>query len=48
MKVVGATSALGFMAIDLWYAARRQISLIYLLDAAAEAALAAGWVTERS
>ena len=43
----GITSALGLLAIDVWYTATRRISPIYLLDAAAEAALVAAWSRAR-
>ena len=36
-------SALGLTGIDVWYAARRVISRIYLLDAAAELVLVGLW-----
>lgn len=37
------TSAAGLSLIDLVFVARRRISPVYLLDAAAEAALVAAW-----
>lgn len=40
---IGSAAALGL--IDVWYAAvRRRISLVYLADAAAEAAIVAAWL----
>jgi hypothetical protein len=45
-RTLAVTSAIGFAAVDFWYAsARRRISPIYLLDAAAEVALAGLWLT---
>ncbi len=46
-RLLATTSALGLLAIDVWYVAKRRLSPIYLLDAAAEAALAAGWSLAR-
>lgn len=41
---LGVGSALGFAAIDVWYAGvRRRISPVYLADALAEAAILALW-----
>ncbi|HEX7124953.1 MAG TPA: hypothetical protein VF406_04150 [Thermodesulfobacteriota bacterium] len=40
---LGAASAAGLAAIDVVHAARGRISPVYLLDAAAEAALVAAW-----
>jgi hypothetical protein len=48
MRLLATTSALGLLAIDVWYAAKRRISPIYLLDAAAEAALAVAWSVARA
>jgi hypothetical protein len=38
---VGTSAVLG--AIDAWYVARRRISPVYLVDAAAQGAILAGW-----
>jgi hypothetical protein len=43
IQVLGVGSALAFAGVDVWYAARRRISPVYLVDAAAELALAAAW-----
>jgi hypothetical protein len=44
-RLLGIASAAGFAAVDLWYGgARRRISPIYLLDGAAEVAVAALWL----
>lgn len=41
---LGASSAAGFAAIDLWYAGpRRRISPVYLVDAAVELGFCAAW-----
>ena len=42
---LGAGSAAVLAGIDLWYVGRRRISPVYLLDAAAEAIIAAGWAS---
>ena len=42
--VTAAGSAAALAAIDTVYVAKRRISPVYLLDAAAELALVAGWV----
>jgi hypothetical protein len=41
-------SALAFATVDTWYAARRQISPVYLADAVVELVLVAGWLRARS
>ena len=41
-------SALGLMAIDVWYVSRRVIPRIYLMDAAAELLLVALWALVRA
>ena len=41
--VLSAGSALALMGIDVWYTARRIIPRVYLLDAAAELVLLAGF-----
>lgn len=43
MVVLGAGSAAVLAGIDVWYASKRRISPVYLLDAAAEIGIAAGW-----
>lgn len=45
LRLLGTSSALAFAAIDVWYVARRTISPVYLLDAAAEIALVFAWLT---
>jgi hypothetical protein len=42
--VLAALSCVAFIGIDSWYAFRRVISRVYLLDAALEVLLLAGWV----
>ncbi|MFN3651656.1 MAG: hypothetical protein ACK47B_18935 [Armatimonadota bacterium] len=42
--VLALGSAVALAAVDVIYVAQRRISRIYLLDAAAEAVLLAGWV----
>lgn len=42
---LGAGSAAVLAGIDVWYVARRRIPPVYLLDAAAEAVLSAGWAS---
>ncbi len=43
-RLLGASSAAGLAAIELWYAgARRRIAPVYLADAVGELALLAGW-----
>jgi hypothetical protein len=44
VRTIACASALGLALVDLVFVARRRVSPIYLLDAAAEAALIAGWV----
>jgi hypothetical protein len=41
--VLGAGTAAALGAVDAYYVARRRISPVYLLDAAAQAALLGGW-----
>ena len=43
VEFLAVSSALGLTAIDVWYAVRKRISRIYLLDAVAELAIIAGW-----
>jgi hypothetical protein len=43
MRLLGASSAAAFTAVDVLYTAKRRISPVYLLDAVAEVALLAGW-----
>ncbi len=43
-RLLGASSAAGLAAIELWYAGiRRRIAPVYLADAVAELALLTGW-----
>ncbi|NLE52824.1 MAG: hypothetical protein GX613_15610 [Chloroflexi bacterium] len=44
LKLLGIASAAGLAAIDVYYVAQKRISPVYLLDAAAEAALIAAWI----
>lgn len=48
IRALGMGTASLLAAIDFWYVARRRISPVFLLDAAAEVCLAAAWtrVTE--
>jgi hypothetical protein len=48
IELVGAGSALTLAAIDVTYVARRRIRPIYLLDAAANLALLAGYAFSRT
>lgn len=44
-RLLGVGAAGAYAAVDTWYAGvRRRISPVYLLDAAAEAALAGLWL----
>jgi len=44
LRVLGVGSALGFAAVDFWYAgSRRRISRVYLADGVVELGLAAAW-----
>jgi hypothetical protein len=43
IRLLAVGSALGLTGIDVVYVARGRIAKVYLLDAAAELALAAGW-----
>ena len=44
LRVLGATTALSFAAMDFWYAAiRRRISRVYLGNGAMQLAFAAAW-----
>lgn len=43
IRILAAGSAAALAAVDLYYVARGRIPPVYLLDAAAEAALLAGW-----
>jgi hypothetical protein len=45
LLATGTAASLG--AIDVWYVARGRIKPTYLLDAAAQAALLAGWAAAR-
>jgi hypothetical protein len=44
LRTIGVASAVGLALIDVIFVARRRISPVYLLDAAAETALVLGWV----
>jgi hypothetical protein len=46
--VLGAGSAAALGVIDTVYVAKRRISSIYLVDAAAQAAIVAGWIRGRA
>jgi hypothetical protein len=48
LRALGAGSALALGAADLVYASKGTISPVYLGDAVAEAAIVAGWHTERA
>jgi len=43
LRTVACAAAAGLALIDLFFVARRDISPVYLLDAAIEAALISGW-----
>jgi hypothetical protein len=47
VRTIGLLSAAGFATMELYYVLRRRISAVYLLDAAAEATLVAGWMRAR-
>jgi hypothetical protein len=47
LRLLATTSAASFAAIDLWYAGRRRISPVYLVDAAIEMALVGAWLLPR-
>ncbi len=47
IALLGAGSAGGLAAIDIVYVAKRRISPVYLLDAAAELVLVAAWILIR-
>jgi hypothetical protein len=47
-RTLAVGSALAFATVDTWYAARRQISPVYLADAVVELVLVAGWLRARS
>ena len=47
VELLAVGSAVGLGGIDVVYVARRRISPVYLLDAAAELALAAAWIAGR-
>jgi hypothetical protein len=48
LRTVAVTTAAGLAIADLSFVARRRISAIYLLDAAAEAGLVAAWAVAQS
>jgi hypothetical protein len=43
VRWLAVASAAAFGGVDVWYAARRRISPVYLLDAVAQAAVIAAW-----
>jgi hypothetical protein len=47
LRTVAAMSAAGLALVDVSFVARGRISTIYLVDAAAEVALVAGWFLAR-
>jgi hypothetical protein len=47
LRVLGLASALALGSADVIYSLRGKISKVYLADAAAEAAVVAGWVATR-
>jgi hypothetical protein len=48
LELLGAASAAALGLVDLAFALRGRISKVYLADAAAEAALVAGWARRRA
>ena len=48
IKTLAIGSAVSLAAVDVVFVTRRRISPIYLLDAAAELTLAAGWILGRN
>jgi hypothetical protein len=48
LKLVAVSSAGGLGLIDVYFVLRGRIAKVYLLDAAIEAALVAGWLSTRS
>ena len=46
-RTLAVGSALSFASIDTWYAARGEISPVYLADAVVELVLVAGWLGVR-
>ena len=48
LRTIGVASAVGLTLIDVIFVARRRISPVYLLDAAAETALVLGWAVADS
>jgi len=45
IALLGAGSAAGLGAVDLWYSLRGQTRLVYLADSFLQVAFLAGWVT---
>jgi hypothetical protein len=43
LRWLGLSSAAAFAAVDTWYAGRRRIAPVYLLDAVVEAAFMVAW-----
>ena len=48
LEILGASSAAGLGAIDVIFSLRGRIAKTYLLDAAVEAVILAGWIRARS
>jgi len=48
IQLLAVASATGLALVDVAFVARNRISRVYVLDALAEAALAAGWLARRS
>ena len=48
LEILGASSAAGLGAIDVVFSLRGRIAKTYLLDAAVEALILAGWIRARS
>ena len=48
LEILGASSAAGLGAIDVIFSLRGRIAKTYLLDAAVEALILAGWIRARS
>jgi hypothetical protein len=47
LRTVACASAAGLALVDIVFVARKRISPVYLLDAAAEAAFVASWAASR-
>jgi hypothetical protein len=48
LRTVALASAAGLALVDVYFVAQRRISPVYLMDAAAECALIAGWARSSS